>query len=114
MKNWKLFWQRPVDGGLPEQLIIQHCSSDKPVADAILEAAVDLWTAAVGVEDLKHLHLPVPVHKELRPSAVQSHQDTARLQERAHVAANQLVGDAACECLEWKEIKREMNTERYS
>lgn len=98
-------WQRPVDGGLPEQLIIQHCSSNKLVADAVLEAAVDLWTAAVGVEDLEHLHLPVPVHIELRHSAVQSHQNTTRLLQRAHVAADQLVGDALCESLE--EIKRE-------
>lgn len=83
-----------------EQLIIQHCSSDKLVADAILEAAVDLRTTPMGMEDLKHLHLPVPVHKELRHSAVPSHKDTTRLLERAHVAANQLVGDALRECLE--------------
>lgn len=91
---------RPVDGGLPEQLIIQHRSSNKLIADAILEAAVDLRTTAVGMEDLEHLHLAVPVHEELCHFAVQTHQNTTRLLERAHVATNQLVGDSFCECLE--------------
>ena len=90
---------RPVDGRLPEQLVLQHGPSDKLVADAVLEAAVDLRTAAVGVEDLEHLHLPAPVHVELRHSAVQSHQNAAGLLEGAQVAADQLVGDALCERL---------------
>lgn len=90
----------PVDGGLPEQPVIQHRSSDKLVADAVLEAAVDLWTAAMGMKNLEHLHLLVPVHVELRHSAIQSHQDTTGLLHRAHVAADQLVGEAFCESLD--------------
>lgn len=85
-----------------EELIVQDCSPHKLVANAVLEAAVDLGAAAVGVENLEHLYLPVPVHIELRHSAVQSHQNAARLLERAHEAAYQLVGDAFCECLKVK------------
>ena len=54
----------------------------------------------MGMEDLEHLHLPVPVHEELCHFAVQTHQNTTRLLERAHVATNQPVGDSFCECLE--------------
>lgn len=93
-------WQRPVDGGLQQQLVLQHGSSHKLVADAVLEAAENLRPAAVGVQDLKHLQLPVPVHKELRHLAVQTHQNAAGLLERRHEAAHQLVGDALCEPLE--------------
>lgn len=88
-----------------EELILQHCSSNKLIADAILEAAVDLRTTAVSMEDLEHLHLPVPVQVKLRHSSVQSHQNTARLLERANITAKQLVGDAFCECLEGKTEK---------
>lgn len=90
----------PVDGGLLQQLVVQHSSLNKLVADAILKAAVDLWTTPVSVEHLEYLHLPFPVHIELRHSAVQSHQNTAGLLERTHVAADQLVGDPFCESLE--------------
>lgn len=72
-KMRELSLQGPVDGGLPEQLVIQHRSSKKLVADAIPEAAVDLRTTAMGVKDLEHLHLLVPIHVELRHFAIQSH-----------------------------------------
>lgn len=102
----RLFRPSPVDGGLPQQLVVQHRSSDKLVADAVLEAAVDLGTTAVGVEHLEHLHLPVTVHVELCHFAVQTHQNTTGLLERRHIAADQLVGDAFREFLEGKEKQR--------
>lgn len=95
-----MWTKTPVDGGLLQQLVLQHSSSNELVADAVLKAAVDLWTAPVSVEHLEYLHLPFPVHVELRHSAVQSHQNTAGLLERTHVAADQLVGDSFCESLE--------------
>lgn len=67
----------------------------------------------MSVEDLEHFHLPVPVHVELGHSAVQTHQNATRLLERAHVAANQLVGDSVCECLEGEEMKK-MYTGKYN
>lgn len=94
----------PVDGGLPQQLVFQHRPSHKLVADAVLEAAVDLRAAAVAVEHLQHLHLAVPVHVELRHLAVQTHQDAAGLLEGGHVAADQLVGDPFCERLEGQAV----------
>ena len=109
MKMWELFCHRPVDGGLPQQLIIQHRPSDKLVADAVLEAAVDLWTTPMGVEDLEHFHLSVPVHIQLRHFAVQSHQNTTGLLEGGYIAADQLVGDSFCERL-WKERKIKIGT----
>lgn len=40
---------RPVNRRLLEEHIIQHNSSDKLIADAIVETAVQLWTTAVFV-----------------------------------------------------------------
>lgn len=104
-------WQ-PVDGWLPQQLVVQHRSSNELVADAVLKAAVDLWTAAMGVEHLEYLHLPLPVHVQLRHSAVQPHQNTAGILQRTHVAADQLVGDALCEGLEPNE--KEKKSKRWA
>lgn len=104
---YRVFWQRPVNGGLVEQLIIQHCPLNKLITDAILEAAVDLWATAVGVKDLEHLHLSFPVHIEVSHSAIEPYQNTTRLLQRAYIAANQLVGNALCEYLGKKSVVRQ-------
>lgn len=64
---------RPVNGGLWQKLIVEHRSSNKLVADSILEGAVDLWTTAVAVEHLEHFYFPDAVHIELGPSTIDSH-----------------------------------------
>lgn len=61
------------------------------------------------VEHLQHLHLPVPADVKVRHPAIDSYQDTAGLLKRADEAADELVGDAFCECLKLKkEILMEM------
>lgn len=91
-----------------EQLIVQDCSPNKLIADSVLKAAVDLWAAAVSVEELKYLQLPFPVDVEFRHPAVQPHKNTTRVLERTDEAADQLVGDSFCELLECKQKEEGM------
>lgn len=56
-----------------ESQVIQNLPLHKLVADSILEAAVDLRTTAVTVEQLKNLQLTLPVNEELRHPAVEPH-----------------------------------------
>lgn len=86
----------PVDGRLSDQRGIQNGPWNKLVADAVLKGAVDLWTTAVRMEQLDHLHLSLPVHVELRHSAVESHEDAAAV---LHEAADQLIGQPFSESL---------------
>lgn len=110
INNMKSVLAEPVDGGLLEQLIIQNCSLHILIADSILKSAIDLRTTPMSMEDLEHLNFADPVHKELCHSAVQSHQNTTRLLERTHIAADQMIGDSFCECLELN--KQGKNKER--
>lgn len=71
-----------------ESQVVQNLPLNKLVADSILEAAVNLRTAAVTVEQLKNLQLTFPVDKELRHPAVEPHQNHARVLQGPHEAAN--------------------------
>lgn len=52
------------------------------------------------MEELKHLHLSLPVHVELRQPAEESHKDAVVVLQGAHEAADQLIGQPFCESLE--------------
>lgn len=90
----------PVDGRLADERVIQNASWNKLVADAVLEGTVDLWATSVRMEELKHLHLSLPVHVELRQPAEESHEDAAVVLQGPHEAADQLIGQPFCERLE--------------
>lgn len=90
----------PVDGRLADQRVVQDGSWNKLVADAVLEGAVDLRPTSVGVEQLEHLHLSLPVHVQLRHAAVDPHQDAAAVLRDPQEAADQLVGQPFREGLE--------------
>lgn len=98
--NNSVCWQRPVDGRLSDYLVIQRCSLNEFVADAILKTTVDLRTTSMSMEELEHLHLLVSVQVEFRHLAIQSHQNTTGFLERTHIATKQLVGESFCEGLE--------------
>lgn len=85
-----------------ESQVVQNLPLNKLVTNSILEAAVDLRTTAVAVEQLKNLQLTFSVHKEFCHPAIEPHQNHTRVLQGPHEAADQLVGDSFCEPLETK------------
>lgn len=85
-----------------ESHVIQNLPLNKLVADSILEAAIDLRTTAVTVEQLKNLQLAFPVNEELCHPAIEAHQNHTGVLQGPHEAADELVGDSLCEPLESK------------
>lgn len=81
---------------------LQSHALQELVTEAVVEGAVEAWGAPVGLEHPEALHLILTVHKQLCLIAIDPHQDYV-LQGPAHIAANQLVGDAVCESLQEEE-----------
>lgn len=80
-------------------LRLQGSSLQKLVAQAVVEGTVEVGGAAVRVEYSETLHFVLPVNQQLCLVAINTNQNHI-LHNRAHIAAEQLVGDAICEELQ--------------
>lgn len=83
---------------------LQGHTLQKLIAQAIVEGAVETWSAPVCLQDTEALHFVFTVHKQFRLVPVDPHQDHF-LHGPADVTANQLVCDAVGEKLQKEEEK---------
>lgn len=87
----------------PNVFRLQRQSLQKLVTQSIVEGAVKTRRAAVRLEHPETFHLILPVNQQLGFVAINADQDHI-LHDRAHIAAQELVGDSVCEKLQDKKV----------